>query len=192
MPRRREPDPLAAIVGLRIRHLREELGLTMEKLAFESELGSKGHLSNIERGLARPNIQTLKVLADRLGLKLLDLVTFPDEDDRQRLVDCTRRVARGPLRKILNDLGDQGSKRRRGGARGPQAVASAATKLAPAAETGTSKRRKAGKTAAATAPIPSVVSTRRGAKARQGAAASPAEVASPAAAKRARKAKPAR
>ena len=49
MPRRREPDPLAQAVGQRIRQLRQEAGLTMEKLAFESELGSKGHLSNIEK-----------------------------------------------------------------------------------------------------------------------------------------------
>jgi len=75
----------------------------MEQLAYESELGSKGHLSNIERGLARPTIYTLKVLADRLEVKLLDLVTFPDEDDRQRLIDATRRMSRGAIRKILKE-----------------------------------------------------------------------------------------
>nr|WP_169508736.1 helix-turn-helix transcriptional regulator [Polyangium aurulentum] len=103
MPRRSEPDPLAQIVGLRIRQLREEQGLTMEQLAYESELRSKGHLSNIERGLARPTIYTLKVLADRLEVKLLDLVTFPDEDERQRLIDATRRMSRGAIRKILKE-----------------------------------------------------------------------------------------
>ncbi len=75
----------------------------MEQLAYESELGSKGHLSNIERGLARPTIYTLKVLADRLEVKLLDLVTIPEEDERQRLVDATRRMSRGVIRKILKE-----------------------------------------------------------------------------------------
>jgi transcriptional regulator with XRE-family HTH domain len=75
----------------------------MEQLAFESELGSKGHLSNIERGLARPTIYTLKVLADRLEVRMLDLVTFPDEDERQRLIDATRRMSRGTIRKILKE-----------------------------------------------------------------------------------------
>ncbi|AKU89892.1 hypothetical protein AKJ08_0279 [Vulgatibacter incomptus] len=59
-------------------------------MAYESELGSKGHLSDLERGLTRPTVSTLKVLADRLGVALLDLVTFPDEDERQRRIDRER------------------------------------------------------------------------------------------------------
>ncbi|MDI1481732.1 helix-turn-helix transcriptional regulator [Polyangium sp. y55x31] len=104
MPRRREPDPFALQVGVRIRQLREEQGLTMEKLAFESELGSKGHLSNLERGLARPTIHTLKVLAERLEVDVLDLLTFPDQGDRQKLVDLTRHLGRGTIRKLLKDI----------------------------------------------------------------------------------------
>jgi transcriptional regulator with XRE-family HTH domain len=91
-------------VGQRIRQLREEAGLTMEKLAFESELGSKGHLSNIERGLVRPTVQTLQVLADRLGVLLLDLVTFPERDERQNLIDRTRSLPRGTLKKLAKEL----------------------------------------------------------------------------------------
>lgn len=106
MPRRREPDPLSQAVGQRIRQLREEAGLTLEKLAFESELGSKGHLSNLERGLVRPTIQTLQVLADRLGVLLLDLVTFPEDDDRQKLIDRTRGLPRGTLKKLAKELSE--------------------------------------------------------------------------------------
>ncbi|NUQ73374.1 MAG: helix-turn-helix transcriptional regulator [Polyangiaceae bacterium] len=91
-------------MGQRIRQLREEAGLTMEKLAFESELGSKGHLSNIERGLVRPTVQTLQVLADRLGVLLLDLVTFPERDERQHLIDRTRSLPRGTLKKLAKEL----------------------------------------------------------------------------------------
>jgi transcriptional regulator with XRE-family HTH domain len=101
MPRRQTADPLAQAVGERIRHLREEAGLTIEKLAYESELGSKGHLSTLERGLARPTIQTLKALADRLEVKLLDLVTFPDEDDRAKLIDRTREMSASEIRRLL-------------------------------------------------------------------------------------------
>ncbi|MDI3283772.1 helix-turn-helix transcriptional regulator [Polyangium sp. 15x6] len=104
MPRRREPDPFALQVGIRIRQLREEQGLTMEKLAFESELGSKGHLSNLERGLARPTIHTLRVLAERLEVDVLDLLTFPEQGDRQKLVDLTRYLRRGTIRKLLKDI----------------------------------------------------------------------------------------
>jgi transcriptional regulator with XRE-family HTH domain len=51
-------------VGLRVQQLRKEAGLTIEALAYESELGSKGYLSDIERGLALPTLRTLKILAD--------------------------------------------------------------------------------------------------------------------------------
>ncbi len=92
MPRRSEPDELALEVGQRIRDIREEEGLTIQELAETSELGSKGHLSNMERGLVRPNIQTLKQIADGLGVLPLDLMTFPKHDLRQKLVDLTRQL----------------------------------------------------------------------------------------------------
>ena len=82
MPRRRHPTPLSAAVGKRIRELRAAQGLTAEKLAHESDLGSKGHLSDIEKGLTIPTIATLKAVADRLGVDVLDLVTFPEDSDR--------------------------------------------------------------------------------------------------------------
>ena len=75
----------------------------MEKLAYESELGSKGHLSTLERGLARPTIQTLQSLAERLEVKLLDLVTFPEEDDRARLIAETRGMSAAEIRRLLKE-----------------------------------------------------------------------------------------
>ena len=103
MPRRLRPDPLAKRVGARIRELRQEVGLTLEKLAYESDLGSKGHLSDLERGLAVPNVRTLRTLADHLGVRLLDLVTFPDEDKRQHLIDRTRKLSPDTIDKLLKD-----------------------------------------------------------------------------------------
>ncbi len=99
MPRRSSPDELALEVGQRIREIREEEGLTIQELAETSELGSKGHLSNMERGLVRPNIQTLKQVADGLGVMPLDLMTFPKNNLRHKLVDLTRQLS-------LKRLGD--------------------------------------------------------------------------------------
>ena len=93
MPRRESPDALALEVGQRIREIREEEGLTIQELAETSELGSKGHLSNMERGLVRPNIQTLKHIADGLGVKPLDLLTFPKQSMRYKLIDLTRQLS---------------------------------------------------------------------------------------------------
>jgi transcriptional regulator with XRE-family HTH domain len=152
MPRRSVPDPLAAAVGLRIRKLREELGLTMEKLAYESELGSKGHLSNIERGLARPTIRTLKVLADRLGVKLLDIVTFPDEDERQRLVDRSRGMQRGSIRKLLAQFGEPARRRKSTTGKGAKDKPATGKGAAPAKAAGAKASAPAKKTRAGKAP----------------------------------------
>jgi transcriptional regulator with XRE-family HTH domain len=108
MPRRQRADPLAAAIGQRIKQLREERGLTIEKLAYESELGSKGYLSDIERGLARPTVTTLKAISDHLGLLLLDIVTFPEQDERQKLTDRLRKVTPGGLRRLVREVGAGG------------------------------------------------------------------------------------
>jgi transcriptional regulator with XRE-family HTH domain len=77
--------------------------MTIEQLAQESNTGSKGHLSNIERGLVRPNIYTLKQIADGLGVKALDLLTFPKKSVRERLIDMTRRLTATKLAALVRD-----------------------------------------------------------------------------------------
>jgi len=104
MPRRTTPDSDAKAIGRRIRALRKEVGLTMEKLAYESDLGSKGYLSDIEKGLALPTVKTLRVLAERLGVLPLDLLTDPDRDPRQMLVDRTRHLPAGAVRELLRQV----------------------------------------------------------------------------------------
>lgn len=105
MPRRLEADPIAAKIGRRIRELRRSYGLTQEKLAYEGGLKSKGHLSGIEKGLVRPTLQTLAILAERLEVDLLDLITFPEDSPRQRLVDLTRRMTPGTVRRLIRESG---------------------------------------------------------------------------------------
>jgi transcriptional regulator with XRE-family HTH domain len=107
MPRRTEPDNLARAVGERIRLLRIEDGMTIEELADKSGSGSKGHLSNIERGLVRPNIYTLKQVADGLGVKPLDLMTFPKKSVREKLIDLTRRLSASRMSEIMRDVVDR-------------------------------------------------------------------------------------
>lgn len=104
MPRRKTPDPTARAVGQRIRQLRSERGLTAERLAFESDLASKGYLSDIEHGRASPSLQTLQVIADYLEVLLVDLFTFPENDERQALIDRSRWLSAGSVRKLLRDL----------------------------------------------------------------------------------------
>jgi transcriptional regulator with XRE-family HTH domain len=103
MPRRTEADPVATQIGARIRALREELGLTQEKLAYEAGLKSKGHLSGIEKGLVIPTLPTLALIAERLSVELVDLVTFPDSSDRHALVDLTRGMKAGTVRRLVRE-----------------------------------------------------------------------------------------
>jgi len=77
--------------------------MTIEQLAEASETGSKGHLSNIERGLVRPNIYTLQQVADGLGVKPLDLLTFPKKTAREKLIDATRSMSNAHLTKLLKE-----------------------------------------------------------------------------------------
>lgn len=67
-------------------------------------MGSKGYLSDVEKGLARPSLETLQAIAERLDVALLDVVTFPDANERERLVDQTRHLPRGTIRKLLREM----------------------------------------------------------------------------------------
>ncbi len=104
MPRRTKPDALALAVGRRIRALRQEQGLTMEKLAYEIDSGSKGHLSSLEKGLVMPTVATLKAVADRLEVLVADLVNDPRDGDRAKLLELTRGLPPGVLRKLVKEL----------------------------------------------------------------------------------------
>lgn len=104
MARGTEADPLGAKVGARVRRLRKERAKSLDRLAADSEIGSKAHLSDIERGLSVPKVATLDALASALGCDLLDLVTFPEESDRQMLVALSRKLSAEDLRAVLADV----------------------------------------------------------------------------------------
>ena len=104
MPRRNSPDPVAQAIGARIRELRAEKGLTSEKLAYGSDVGSKGYLSDIEAGLAMPSLSTLLKLAQHLEVELVDLLCSPAVGLRHQLIDATRDKSVAELRAALAAL----------------------------------------------------------------------------------------
>ena len=59
---------LKAAFGASLRELRESLGLSQEQLGFDSEV-HRTYISEIERGLKNPSIETLQKLAEALGTK---------------------------------------------------------------------------------------------------------------------------
>lgn len=60
------PDPEAAYIGARLRDWRRDRGMTLADVAAAVDL-STGYVSQVERGLANPSLETLKRLADVLG-----------------------------------------------------------------------------------------------------------------------------
>lgn len=62
-------------IGLTLKKLREEKGLTLENCAFVSDF-SKGGLSEIERGLREIKISSLKKLCKTLELSLSEFFVY--------------------------------------------------------------------------------------------------------------------
>lgn len=69
-------------IGARIHQLRLKNDLTLEELASRTEL-TKGFLSQLERNLTSPSIQTLDDIAKALGI---NLNTFFKEDDDEQII----------------------------------------------------------------------------------------------------------
>lgn len=67
-------------IGDRIKRRRLKLGLTQEELAARTEL-SKGFISQLERNLTSPSIQTLMDILEVLGVDISDFFA-KDEDEK--------------------------------------------------------------------------------------------------------------
>jgi transcriptional regulator with XRE-family HTH domain len=78
-------------VGARVRAIRRERELTLERLARETGVG-KGFLCEIEQGLAMPSLTTLSRLARRLEVPLFDLVLQPELDGARAQISEQLRI----------------------------------------------------------------------------------------------------
>ncbi|MEW6029554.1 MAG: helix-turn-helix domain-containing protein [Chloroflexota bacterium] len=76
-------DAISVNVGIRLRELREERGISMRGLAQKSGLSANA-LSMIERGKTSPSVSTLYKLADAMGLPITAF--FGEQAARQSIV----------------------------------------------------------------------------------------------------------
>ena len=60
-------------LGANVRQLRRKRKLTQDVFAEQSGL-HRAHVGEIERGESNATIQTLKIIADTLGVRIVDLV----------------------------------------------------------------------------------------------------------------------
>ncbi len=88
-------------VGRRLRQLRVERKLTQEKLAYECGR-AKSSLCEIESGKKLPSLAALADFAERLGVPVFDLLVFPDDGPRERLIDATRGMAAASITELLS------------------------------------------------------------------------------------------
>jgi transcriptional regulator with XRE-family HTH domain len=71
-------DPLLAGLGEAIRNLRDELGVSQERLGLESGV-HRNYIGGIERAERRPTLATVATLAVTLGVRPSDLLTRAEE-----------------------------------------------------------------------------------------------------------------
>jgi len=76
----RNKHDMAKKIGVQLKELRQDVGLTLEKLAAASDL-SPAFLSRIENGLSIPSIPTLQSIADALSVNIGFF--FRDGDQQQ-------------------------------------------------------------------------------------------------------------
>ncbi len=65
MPRRDSSVSFLKALGLSVRQVREQRGLSQEQLGFESEL-DRTYISGVERGVRNPTVRSLLRLAKAL------------------------------------------------------------------------------------------------------------------------------
>jgi transcriptional regulator with XRE-family HTH domain len=76
---RSDEDKTGGTVGQRIRDVRSARGLTLAALAEASDL-STGLISQVERGISDPSLETLRRIAKVLDVPIFSLFQGPDAD----------------------------------------------------------------------------------------------------------------
>lgn len=61
------------VVGRNVKRMREELGLSQEQLAFETEL-HRTYISGVERGVRNPTVLVIDRLAKALKIEPFELL----------------------------------------------------------------------------------------------------------------------
>lgn len=64
-------------IGKRIKELRENQNISQQDLAAACDI-EKSNFSRLEAGGTNPTIFTLKIIADRLGIRLAELVSIEE------------------------------------------------------------------------------------------------------------------
>ena len=98
---RSKPDPMARVVGQRVRKLRLQQDFTFDAFVEETGLG-RGYISELERGLVVPTIHTLRKIATALEVTVADLVL--EDSLREQVFEATLGLSAVDLRRLLDEV----------------------------------------------------------------------------------------
>ena len=82
---RMNENDFAAQLGIRIRELRKLKGVSQLELAYDMDM-SMNTISGIELGKISPKIETIKKIADKLGVELSELFEFPKKQPKDKIL----------------------------------------------------------------------------------------------------------
>jgi transcriptional regulator with XRE-family HTH domain len=71
-------DSIVRELGLHVRKLRQNTGMSQEELALKACLNA-AHLGQIERGLKKPTIETINRIAEALEIPIVNLFDFKEK-----------------------------------------------------------------------------------------------------------------
>lgn len=92
-----KPSVMQTMLGQRLVALREEAGKSQSEVATDALGMSAAHVSNLERGLKRPSIETLERIATALGKSLPEVLDFTNKD-----LDDTELVPLAPEERLAD------------------------------------------------------------------------------------------
>lgn len=95
-----------ALLGLRLKAIREQRGITQQELA-ELIDRSVESVSNIERGAAEPSLETLGRLSKSLNVTIADLA---EPYEASRKMDAARTKAEASILEIIKQLDNRNIK----------------------------------------------------------------------------------
>ena len=99
----------AALFRERLKQLIRERYPSLDRFYLESGL-SKGHVSEILRGVSSPSVATLIKLAEALEIEVKDFFIFPEENRRHKAVALLETCSEEKLEAVLKLLGTEAQK----------------------------------------------------------------------------------
>jgi transcriptional regulator with XRE-family HTH domain len=91
---------MAAMTLARIRELRQQMGLTLHQLSGLTGL-SVGMISQVERGITDPSLETLRRISDAFGVPLFDLFREDEPDPVTVVRKHARRRVSSPQGQVV-------------------------------------------------------------------------------------------